>query len=167
MAMWLIRSIHLDLKDEVLFWSLEDGWVDADEANRFTDLEKSLMDLPIGGEWVERDPLEDSHYDEIDDQIADLKELVTTLGLTAHSLCDALAATAGFVEDTSDIEPEHNAMLFRVRTLWRNALQQAAEAGIQPISNFWRIVKTDLTSSAAIAPSSVPINLNLRLAAND
>lgn len=167
MAMWLIRSAHLDFEEKAQFWSLEDGWVDADEANRFTDLEKSVLALPIGGEWIERDPLEDKHYDDIDDQVADLKELVTTLGLTAHSLCDALAATVWFVENIGKSGPEPNAKLFRVRALWRNALQQAADAGIQPISNFGRMLKKDVTSSAAIAQPGTSIGFNLKFAAND
>ena len=37
---------------EPVFWNNQDGWGDADNADRFTDAEKQTLNLPIDGAWV-------------------------------------------------------------------------------------------------------------------
>ena len=44
---WVIFST-----DERLFWSNVDGWVDPASADRFSDDERRVLNLPIGGTWV-------------------------------------------------------------------------------------------------------------------
>ena len=38
--------------DEILWWSNEQGWVDYDSSDTFTEIEKWQLNLPIEGKWV-------------------------------------------------------------------------------------------------------------------
>lgn len=40
---------------EPVFWSNQDGWADAENADRFTDAEKQTLTLPMGGEWLRKE----------------------------------------------------------------------------------------------------------------
>lgn len=45
----------IELRDhpgEPVFWNNQDGWGDAENADRFTDAERQTLNLPIGGAWV-------------------------------------------------------------------------------------------------------------------
>ena len=35
------------------YWSNEWGWTDKSESDLFTDTEKNILNLPIGGSWVQ------------------------------------------------------------------------------------------------------------------
>lgn len=50
---WMIVSstLRTDDGEEPLYWSNENGWVESDCADRFTESEKKRLNLPIGGEW--------------------------------------------------------------------------------------------------------------------
>lgn len=50
--MWLIRSED----DDDGYWSSDFGWVDRDQADRFTDEEKASLIPPIGGYWIKVAP---------------------------------------------------------------------------------------------------------------
>jgi hypothetical protein len=43
---WLIED------GDGLYWSNSDGWVDKGSADKFTDEEKAMFNLPMGGMWV-------------------------------------------------------------------------------------------------------------------
>jgi len=48
--MWLIKEEYS--VEEPLFWSNNDGWVDKDSADRFTEEQKENLNLPDGGKWA-------------------------------------------------------------------------------------------------------------------
>lgn len=50
---YVIRGvIERDVETDVpLYWSNVDGWVNGEDATRFTPEEHSTLALPIGGEW--------------------------------------------------------------------------------------------------------------------
>jgi len=52
-ARWVIRSDdEKDFEtDEPLYWSNTDGWVWRSTADRFSNAERNMSDLPIGGKW--------------------------------------------------------------------------------------------------------------------
>ena len=51
----VIRSIN-EMDDETwgaLYWSTDEGWVEIEEATKFTEEEAGVfLNLPYGGEWV-------------------------------------------------------------------------------------------------------------------
>jgi hypothetical protein len=52
---WVIVS-STEVDEETgqhLYWSNGDGWVDYENAQHFTELEKDLLNLPISGEWAD------------------------------------------------------------------------------------------------------------------
>lgn len=55
---WLIRNE----KDRALFWSNDQGWVDIcfEGLTAFNDQERVTSNLPIDGEWVDKDKLADN-----------------------------------------------------------------------------------------------------------
>lgn len=49
--LWVIRLNCADPDAEPLWWSNEDGWVDARTADVFTEYEHRRLRLPAGGVW--------------------------------------------------------------------------------------------------------------------
>ena len=50
-AGWMIIAGELD-DTGPLFWSNQDGWVEASTADVFTDEEKAGLNLPLDGSWI-------------------------------------------------------------------------------------------------------------------
>lgn len=49
---WDMWTIAYDSDDDAaVFWSNEDGWVDRDSADTFTDPDHRILNLPDGGRW--------------------------------------------------------------------------------------------------------------------
>lgn len=49
--LWVIRYSRESGQEEPLWWSNDDGWVDARSATVFTDEQHLVLRLPLQGKW--------------------------------------------------------------------------------------------------------------------
>ena len=54
MTYYIYNSEESKLNDEPLFWSNKDGWTLLEGATKFTTKDKRKLNLPFGGEWVNK-----------------------------------------------------------------------------------------------------------------